>query len=186
MCTVVPARAHGLDQTRAMRSTLHTRCLEIHTIEEFDHRFAALTGEAASEQIVIQGVDLSGGHQTRTILGLRWSLVTFLGCRLDDEGERHAIATGATVFPPFDDIPYDPYRGHLYTAAELAADDLDSRIYLHQAQFRHHEPKPILEALAQRIHDHAVDDALEDYLHRHERVVAIMGGHSQPRDDAAC
>jgi predicted Rossmann-fold nucleotide-binding protein len=45
-----------------------------------------------------------------------------------------------------------------------------------------------MEALAQRLHDHAIDDALHDLLYatgEHRPVVAIMGGHAMKRSDAA-
>ena len=107
-----------------------------------------------------------------------------MGCSLTTAAEAHLLASGATLFPRFDDLPYNPYRGGLYTSAELAEDDLDGRIYRHQATWRESPPAPILEALAQRIHDHAIDDALNTYLAQHEKVVAIMGGHSLHRNDA--
>ena len=165
-----------------MRRSLHTRSIEIHTLEAFDERFAIQTAQASTDHVVIQGLDLRGPGFSKTIVDQTWYGVTFLGCRLDDRAERHAVGTGATVFPPFDDIPYDPYRGRLYTTAELATDDLDARIYEHQAHDRGRDSRPILEALAQRIHDHAIDDALEEYLAAHDRVVAIMGGHDLHRD----
>jgi predicted Rossmann-fold nucleotide-binding protein len=96
--------------------------------------------------------------------------------------ESHVAASGATVFPPFTGLPYNPYRGRLYTPEELQTDDLDARIYTHQARWRIAPPAPIIEALAQRIHDHAIDDALQGFLNDHEQVVAIMGGHSLHRD----
>ena len=178
----VVAGTEEMKQNRAMREALHTRSVEINSLDAFDERFAIQTARATIDEVVVQGLDLRGPSFTKTIVDQTWARVTFLGCRLDDRAERHAIGTGATIFPPFDDIPYDPYRGGLYTTAELARDDLDRRIYEHQARYRGREPKPILEALAQRIHDHAIDDALEEYLAGYEKVVAIMGGHSMSRD----
>ena len=46
-----------------------------------------------------------------------------------------------------------------------------------------HAPS-ILDTLAQRLHDHAISDALEDLLQRGKaprKIVAIMGGHSMAR-----
>ncbi len=106
--------------------------------------------------------------------------------------ERFEEATQAT----FDELPYRPFRTTLYTVDELMdgydassaeplAGTVDGHIYAHQAWFRTRmEPLPILEALAQRIHDHAIDDALYDFLSDHPKVVAIMGGHALTRDDA--
>ena len=86
------------------------------------------------------------------------------------------------MFPPFSGLPYNPYRGSLYTPEELRLGGLDERIYTHQSTWRNEPPAPILEALAQRIHDHAIDNALTSFLSRHPKVVAIMGGHSLKRD----
>jgi predicted Rossmann-fold nucleotide-binding protein len=43
----------------------------------------------------------------------------------------------------------------------------------------------ILEALSQRLHDHAIDDGLDDLLEGRDRhtLVAVMGGHELRRDD---
>src|SRR5690606_11793161 len=63
----------------------------------------------------------------------------------------------------------------------------DSRIYEYYSQLRHRgEPIPIMETLALRLHDHAIEDALEDLLFDGpagpRKVVAIMGGHAMRRD----
>ena len=64
---------------------------------------------------------------------------------------------------------------------------LDSEIYHHYNRYRRQkQPTPIMETLAQRLHDHAIDDALSDLLHDGEeerRVVGVMGGHAMRRDD---
>lgn len=134
-----------------------------------------------SAPIAVQGVDL--GTRTEALLARTWPKATFLGCSMTIAAEKHVIETGATVFPIFEGIPYEPYRGSLYTTLELKEDDLDGRIYRHQARWRKNPPTPILEALAQRIHDHAIDDALTAYLADHDKVVAIMGGHSLHRTE---
>ena len=99
---------------------------------------------------------------------------------------------GALIFPQFKDLPYNPYRPNLYTREELmegyseeADNSVDKRIYDHFAENgRHHAG--VLEAIAQRIHDHAVENALDNLLEGEEgeepkRVVGIMGGHGTPR-----
>jgi predicted Rossmann-fold nucleotide-binding protein len=162
-------------------------CDEIHTPTEFDEladrRMGAGPARApeTDDEIVVQGLDLQ--DRTDQILASHWQGITFLGCTMEPSAQQHVVTQGATWFPAFDDLPYNPYRANLYTGAELNADDLDGRIYRHQAQYRHSAPKPILEALAQRIHDHAIDNALGAYLADHRKIVAIMGGHSLHRDD---
>ncbi len=161
------------------RSPLSIECIEITTLEGFT---LLLDGDpAARGGVVVQGLDLR--ELADAITGIGWSGTTFLGCRMSESAELHVISTGATVFPPFAGLPFEPYRGELYTPSELAHDDLDTRIYTHQAQWRNSDALPILEALAQRILDHAIDDALAEFLADHERVVAIMGGHGLLRSD---
>jgi predicted Rossmann-fold nucleotide-binding protein len=84
-----------------------------------------------------------------------------------------------------DGIPYDPFRTSLYTRDELIEDGLDARIEHHVLEHGFRAP-PAPEALAQRLHDHAIDLALADFLCVEgdpRRVVGIMGSAVTPRDD---
>ena len=153
-------------------------CSHITNLAAFD---ALVESGETTTPHAVQGFDLC--ERTQELLAHEWPKTTFLGCPMSVAAESHVASTGATVFPDFEGLPYNPYRGSLYTSAELKADDLDTRIYEHQGRWRKNPPPPILEALAQRIHDHAIDDALEHYLTQHKRVVAIMGGHSLHRDE---
>ena len=154
-------------------------CSHINTIDHFD---AVVSNESTDKPLVVQGVDLC--ERTAALLDNDWTFATFLGCAMSVRAEQHLLTTGATVFPRFEGLPYNPYRASLYTPAELRDDDLDTRIYTHQSTWRESPPAPILEALAQRKHDHAIDDALNAYLADHDKVVAIMGGHGLHRDEA--
>lgn len=137
---------------------------------------------------VVQGLDLS----TEEIdwQGLEVNGCVFLGCRFPHAGiEAGLIERGASLFPRFPNLPYHPYRSSLYTWHELMegydeADDqsLDNRIY-NSAQQQKTSPD-LVEALAQRIHDHAIDDALHEFLEG-RRVVAVMGGHGIQRTEPA-
>ncbi len=158
---------------------LLTECAEIATIGEFDR---LLADGRTEHPLAVQGLDLS--DRDPQLLGHPWPHAVFLGCILTERAEDHVMASGATVFPPFEGLPYNPYRGTLYSPAELRAGDVDAKIYAHQARWRKRPPAPILEALAQRIHDHAIDDALHSFLLDHPAVVAIMGGHGVRRDSS--
>jgi predicted Rossmann-fold nucleotide-binding protein len=65
---------------------------------------------------------------------------------------------------------------------------VDKRIYDHFVSKGRAKPD-ILESLAQRLHDHAIDDGLRDLLEGRvegdgvKKVVAVMGGHGTPRID---
>ena len=158
--------------------TIIPNCSHITSVAAFD---ALVQTSETTAPYAIQGVDLCA--RTEALLAHDWPHTTFLGCAMTVTGEEHVAATGATIFPEFEGLPYNPYRGSLYTSAELKVDALDTRIYEHQVQWRDNPPPPILEALAQRIHDHAIDDALEQYLTQHDKVVAVMGGHSLHRGE---
>ena len=163
-------------------------------LREIDSFSALCRQEGQLNCAVIQGLDLR-------IEGLDWanlqcSGAVFLGCQFPDSVDLNALRDkGAMIFPRLSGLPYDPYRFALYTREELMEgwttsedNSVDKRIYDHFHAKGRHAPD-VLEAVAQRIHDHAVDDALRDLLEgRVERdgrkkVVAVMGGHGTPRDD---
>ncbi|HZI15478.1 MAG TPA: hypothetical protein VE153_34220 [Myxococcus sp.] len=164
--------------------------IELETIEAFERHLKA---GAHLSNVVIQGLDLR--RYTRELATAELAGTVFLGCELEKEALQSALAHGAMVFPPFSGLPYLPYRGGLYTPEELYAgfdparpesyeDTPDARIYAHWASHGRGSPPTILETLSQRLHDHAVTDAMEDVLHGPDgarKVVAIMGGHSMKR-----
>src|SRR3954452_16200939 len=85
---------------------------------------------------------------------------------------------------PGDHVPVGPYRTTLYTPAELYdapayADSLDARTYA----WSRRTPTPA-DSLAQALHDHAVDQALTEWLAgRH--LVGVMGRHDLLRGGRA-
>jgi len=163
---------------------------EIESIEAFERHLRA---RAPFSNVVIQGLDLRGFTRELSIAPLAGC--AFLGCQLEKEALQAALSHGAMVFPPFMGLPYVPYRHSLYTPEELYegfdssrpesyVQTLDARVYEHWKTHGKGNPPSILETLAQRLHDHAVTDALEEFLAnggKPRRVVAIMGGHSMLR-----
>jgi predicted Rossmann-fold nucleotide-binding protein len=145
------------------------------------------------ENAVVHGLDF---QQTP----IMWQKIdvsgaVFLGCKFGGNDESMLVRRGALVYPGFHNLPYNPYRSILYTPAELFATrgdndsrTLDQQIYGHYAKRGRYGPN-VMDALAQRIHDHAIDRALAEFLDIDEtgtprrKVVAIMGGHSTRRDD---
>ncbi len=166
--------------------------VEIETLVAFEQHLA---GGRSLANVILQGLDLTG--QTRLLLGADLSGTVFLGCQLETQALQAVIAHGAMVFPPFSGLPYSPYRGGLYSPEELYAgfdparpesyaDTPDARIYAHWNSRGGANSPSLLETLAQRLHDHAITDAMEEVLAqqsqgRPRRVVAIMGGHSMLR-----
>ncbi len=169
---------------------MHT---EIDSIEHF--RECARTEGLA--WTVVQGLDLR--QESTAVLSEPCTDAVFLGCQLEDVAARHILETGGLIFPRLPDLPYRCYRPSLYTVDELMEgyekgrpeshpQSLDQRIYAHFDRIRRQGDPPILETLAQRLHDHAIDNALVDLLRRGEHsrhVIAIMGGHSMQRTDTA-
>ncbi|MDD3196273.1 MAG: hypothetical protein PHU68_10835 [Paludibacter sp.] len=117
----------------------------------------------------------------------------FLGCNLPDVFELR-IRTNNLIFPRFD-IPYNPYRNSLYSRESLYGeynyeasynynDSFDKQVYNHYL-VHGKEATDIKETLARRLHDHAITDALYDFLKNYDekKIVAIMGGHDLARND---
>jgi predicted Rossmann-fold nucleotide-binding protein len=147
---------------------------------------AQLRATADLRGAVLTGLDLTGEDVRGPLDG-----ALFLGCLLSPALQRRAEAAGALTFPAIPDVPYDVYRTRLYTPAELFAgfdpavpasyaDTLDARVYRHSRRVGKH-PDP-LHALAERLHDHAITEALDEVLTG--KPVAVMGGHALARDSA--
>jgi len=166
---------------------------EIHSLAEFDTQIASCGN---LDGVVIQGLDLC--DRTEAIIATSCAGTTFLGAALTDAALRHVHEVGAIVFPRFRDLPFDPYRPCLYRQRELLhgwvpgdttghhtfEQALDTRIYRWAAKYPRGTHLPVVHALARRLHDHAIDDALRDHLDSQPRVVAIMGGHGLTRTDS--
>lgn len=163
---------------------------EILDLASLDHLLAE---SPALCDVVICGLDLK--ERGRALLAHDLHDVVLLGCELEPTDLVRAITAGVLVFPSLPGLPYSAWRATLYTPEELfsgfdAADPCtycktpDARIYDHFRKTSITEPA-VLEALAQRLHDHGITQALDHLLRRHERAVAIMGGHGLGRDDAA-
>jgi len=169
--------------------------VELETVAELRAHVEAGGG---LDRAVLQGLDLTAASRLFDSADLEGAV--FLGCRLPPALLERAVAAGCLVFPALPGLPYQPYRSGLYTVSELLAGyrrgepesywdgALDGRIFKHFDRLRRGGPVPLLDSLAQRLHDHSIDDALADLLHdpaRSRRVVAIMGGHAVERGGAA-
>ena len=117
----------------------------------------------------------------------------FLGCDIPKSLYKRGINT-CLVFPKID-VPYNTFINSLYTNQTLFADyelgnpesyelTPDKIIYNHYLKTGK-EAEDIVETLARRLHDHAISDALYDFLNGYnpKKIVAIMGGHSLSRAD---
>ncbi len=155
--------------------------IEVDTLAELDRLLAA--GSRSMRGWRLQDLDLTGRSTQLRRLVPAGALL--LGCDLLADDEEWLRAGGALVFPDVPDVPFDAYRGALYTAEELY-DGLDcgydvtpdARIYAWSRGPARHD---LAATLAQSLHDHAVDDALAELLEGRTGVVGVMGGHAMAR-----
>ena len=138
---------------------------------------------------VFQGLDLTQVVDQLQAATLKNN--TLLGCKCDPKVM--ALFENPLIFPRLPNLPFDPYRGELYTPDELLGDyrpgepdsyneTVDGKTYNLFVKEGKAEAKDILVTLARRLHDHAITDALQEFLVG-KKVVAIMGGHSMLRND---
>ena len=154
------------------------RVLEIETLAELDRRVDA--GATVARGWHVQSVDLR--ERTAALARLDVTGTVFLGCRFADGVDDDVRRRGGLVFPAVPDVPFDPYRAELYSPDELYAGLDESYAATPDARIHawSHGGRAIDRTLASSLHDHAVDDALADYV-RGRRVVGVMGGHAAER-----
>ncbi|SDM23467.1 LOG family protein [Streptomyces wuyuanensis] len=154
---------------------------EIETLEEFD-QVVARRGSLAGHRV--QSVDLTG--RTLALLSSDATAAAFLGCAMEPDATAKVRADGALVFPPIPDLPFDPYRGLLYTPDELF-DGLDDGGYENTPDALAYDwfqltkaDRDIYASMLRALHDDAVSDALDELLDG-VPVVGVMGGHAMSR-----
>lgn len=166
-----------------------TRTYEIETAAELALHLEAGRGLAGA---VVQGVDL--GDVDLDWAGVDLAGAFFLGCRIPDAALALTLQQGGAIVVPElgeGDRPYRVYPPRLYTYEDLVETGMDAavRSYFESSRSSTGDPDPDLpvEAVAQRLHDTAMTDAIWDLVlpegERPRRVAAIMGGHQVQRDD---
>ena len=147
----------------------------------------------------LAGLTVQGLHVHEDLTGVDLTDALFVGCHFGSlDVEAALVRRGAHVVPPFGGLPYPTHPSHLYTPEDLAAGFAwngfagmyDTVVFDHFV--RHVGAAPDLrEALAQRLHDAGIDNALAGDLtswvraHGPAGAVGIMGGHAEPRGSAA-
>lgn len=133
-------------------------------------------------RVVVEGVDLS-------CCEVDWDAVAvdgtvFLACGFPDGDAALSVqANGAVVVPDLSEgRPYRVYPSNLYGYEGLRSIDADVLEWVRDNP----EPMAPVEAIAQRLHDTAMTDAIHDLIRpdggERRRVVGVMGGHSVRRD----
>ncbi|GGT49898.1 LOG family protein [Streptomyces purpureus] len=166
-----PTPSHGHDR-------------EIESLEEFDavvHR-GSLVGHR------LQSLDLTG--RTFALLTHDTTGAVFLGCHMEAEAAAKVRADGALVFPPVPDVPFNPYRGLLYSPDELFAGlraegyDATPDALTYEWFRRTRADGDIFASMLRSVHDDAISDALDELL-AGTPVVGVMGGHAMARGSDA-
>lgn len=156
------------------------RAVNVSSLAEFDTLLSR--GVRRLRGWRLQGVDFRERAEVLRRLDPAGSI--FLGCTLTDAVEDWLHERGALVFPDIPELPFDPYRAHLYTPDELYAglsatsyaSTPDARIYAWSRQLA----PPETAMLARALHDHSIDVALAAKL-AGKRAVGVMGGHAVTR-----
>ncbi len=164
--------------------------IEIESIADFNNLSvnAVEITEVAFQNIDFSKIEPIYSHK-------KYSHCLFLGCDIPND-VKHFLAETCLVFPIIN-VPFNPYRNKLYSNQTLIAenyvlgspesyentpDKIIYKHYLEQGKTAEH----IQETLARRLHDHAITDALHDFLAPFDerKIVAIMGGHNISRNDS--
>src|SRR4051794_285528 len=109
-----------------------------------------------------------------------------LGCEVTAADEDSLRDRGALLFPEVPEVPFDSYRARLYTPEELYAGLDEGYARTPDAQtyaWSRSAGAPGADAaatLAQSLHDHAIDQALQAFIDGID-LVGVMGGHAVGR-----
>jgi predicted Rossmann-fold nucleotide-binding protein len=166
------------------------RTLEIESLDSFDRLVAA--GARSMHGWHAQSLDLRGRSAQLEAMQAQGGI--FLGCTFDAGVEDSLRSRGALIFPKLETVPFNPYRGKLYTPQELYEgitesryeDTPDARVY--QWSIRPGQRHRLDATLAAALHDHAIGDALDELtrsdLCAGRTMVGVMGGHAAHRGSA--
>ncbi|MFL6171317.1 MAG: LOG family protein [Marmoricola sp.] len=165
------------------------RIKELETLDGFDQALA--DGLHKLRGYHLQSLDLSGRAHELSRINVAGGV--FLGCRFtsgDGPGSEVDVRRrGGLVFPTVPDVPFDPYRATLYSPDDLYAGlgagypaTPDAVAYAWSLQ-----PRAVDRTLAAALHDHAIDDALEEFVEDRRSegrdLVGVLGGHALARDE---
>ncbi|GGQ87470.1 LOG family protein [Streptomyces flaveolus] len=153
---------------------------EIETLAEFDE-VVSVHGTLAHYRV--QAVDLT--DRTDVLLSTDPTGAVFLGCPMTPGAAVHVRAAGALVFPPIPGLPFDPYRGHVYSPDELYACldggyEATPDALAYDWFQRTKADGDVFASMLRAIHDDAVSDAVDELLVG-TPVVGVMGGHAMAR-----
>ena len=166
-----------------------------------------LSPEPDWSRVNLLGLDLRPHDLDDALLKQEFDRGTaFLGCQMSPSLARKVVSAGALVVPARPTLPFNAFRSALYGASDLLRDYEPQRpdTYLRTPDWqcylaamdkdskRKREDLAIDDAVFLRLHDFAIEDALDEYLKPRgglpsmvKRVVGIMGGHDRERLEKA-
>ncbi|MFF1384512.1 LOG family protein [Arthrobacter sp. NPDC058288] len=178
-----------MNAARSLRPS--PRTLEVESLENFDRLVNA--GVRSMQGWHAQSLDLRGRSAPLEAMDPQGAI--FLGCTFEDGVEDSLRSRGALIFPKLETVPFNPYRGQLYSPQELYfgppggryESTLDARIY--QWSIRPGQRHRLDATLAAALHDHSIGDALDELTRsevcRGRPMVGVMGGHTAGRGTPA-
>ena len=163
---------------------------EIESIQQFNDNYSK-SNEFNS--FAFQNIDFTLIEEK--LAGAKFDDCLFLGCKIPEYALSN-LQSDNYIFPQLD-VPYNCYPAQLYSSETLYASykigvtesykqTFDYKVYKHYLKTGK-EAFSINETLARRIHDHAITDAMYDFIAAYEekKVVAVMGGHALDRTGEA-
>ncbi len=159
------------------------RRVDVDSLDSFDSLVDA--GSGSMRGWLLQDLDLR--DRTRQLLAMDPAGALLMGCQLKLDAVVHLRRGGALIFPNLPELPFDPYRGTLYSPEELYAgiedaeydETPDARIYAWSRTCS----DELTYSIGRALHDHSIDQALDAALAA-VRPIGVMGGHAIGRDEA--
>jgi hypothetical protein len=93
------------------------RTLEVESLDSFDRLVAS--GARTIHGWHAQSLDLRGRSSPLAAMDVQGAV--FLGCTVDEGAEDSLRSRGVLIFPKLGGVPFNPYRGRLYSPRELYA-----------------------------------------------------------------
>ncbi|MEO0895802.1 MAG: hypothetical protein AAFY71_05360 [Bacteroidota bacterium] len=164
-------------------------------MKEFESisEFSQFLSRRELTNIAVQNLDLR--NMEEELIHISFKDCLFLGCDMSPRLWNYLYKDNY-IFSDLS-VPFDPYPNSLYNKETLykGYQHQQPSTYQHtpdKVMFDHFEKvgrhhANIRESLAQWLHDHSITDALYEFLRNYDekKVVAIMGGHSVGRGEAA-
>ncbi len=161
-------------------------------IENCEALRIALEAGGTLRHYAFQGIDFNKCMDMA--MQCRFSDCLFLG-GFGVDNLRERMDDSCSIFPRFQGLPFRAFRSGLYSAKSLYEgyrpgdpdsykDCYDSKVYEHYLKAGK-QTGDIKETLARILHDHSMNDGLDDFLRSFDEksIVGIMGGHGLSRCD---